>query len=288
MPEPFSVRQLGPGIGAEIVDLDLSRVSTAATLQRLESALVRHEVLVLHVPGLSADQHLAIAHHFGDAEVHTFFPNLGPGYEQITIIDSTLGDRADMWHADESFLPSPPIVSMTHAKILPPTGGDTCWASMTAAYAALSDRMQQHLDGLSAWHDMNQPMTLALRAGAATLDRYLDVVNQKRRHLHPVVITHPVSGRKALYVSPTYVTHIEGVPAAESAMLLTFLYAHCQQIAFMFRLRWTAGDMVIWDNRSVLHHAILDYQPHQRRMQRASVFSRGDWRVGASDERKSP
>lgn len=274
MSSPMKLRALGPRIGAEVLELDMAGQLSAATLQELEVALVRHEALVLHVPDMTPEQHLAIAHHFGEAEVHTFYPNLGKGFEQITVIDSKLGDRADMWHHDESFLPSPPIVTMTHARILPPTGGDTCWISMTSAYDALSPRMKQYLDGLSAWHDMNAPMTAALQHGIVTHERYVEVVTQNRRHLHPMVRVHPVTGRKALYVSPTYVTHIDGLPQAESRAILAYLHAHCMQVEFLFKHRWTLGDMVIWDNRSVVHNAIMDYAPHQRRMHRASVFAR--------------
>ena len=274
MPAPFTVRQLGPAIGAEVLDLQLADVMLPATLASLEAALMKHEALVLHVPELTPAQHLAIAQHFGEPEVHTFYPNLGPGYEQITLIDSKLGDRADMWHHDESFLPSPPIVTMTHAKILPPCGGDTCWISMTTAYDALSGRMKQYLDGLMAWHDMNGPMTTALRQNVVTHDRYLEVIKMGRRHLHPVVRTHPVTGRKALNISPTYTTHVDGLVPAESDAVLAYLHTHCQHVQFVYRHRWTVGDMVLWDNRSVIHNAILDYRPHQRRMQRASVFAR--------------
>lgn len=274
MSSPMKLRALGPRIGAEVLELDMAGQLSAATLQELEAALVRHETLVLHVPDMTPEQHLAIAHHFGEAEVHTFYPNLGKGFEQITVIDSKLGDRADMWHHDESFLPSPPIVTMTHARILPPTGGDTCWISMTSAYDALSPRMKQYLDGLSAWHDMNAPMTAALQHGIVTHERYVEVVTQNRRHLHPMVRVHPVTGRKALYVSPTYVTHIDGLPQAESRAILAYLHAHCMQVEFLFKHRWALGDMVIWDNRSVVHNAIMDYAPHQRRMHRASVFAR--------------
>ena len=274
MSSPLTVRPLGPNIGAEVMDLDTANVFKPEMLQAIEDALVRHEALVLHVPDLTPEQHLAIAKHFGEAEVHTFYPNLGPGLEQITLIDSKLGDRADMWHHDESFLPSAPIVTMTQAKILPPCGGDTCWISMTTAYDALSERMKQYLDGLESWHDMNGPMTMALRQGVVTHDRYLEVIQMNKRHLHPVVTTHPVTGRKALHISPTYTTHIDGLAPAESDAILAYLHAHCQHVQFVYRHRWTVGDMVLWDNRSVIHNAILDYRPHQRRMQRASVFDR--------------
>ncbi len=274
MPSSFSVRPLGPAIGAEVLGLDLTQALLPQTLTAIEAALVKHEALVLHVPELTPQQHLAIAQHFGEPEVHTFYPNLGVGFEQITVIDSALGDRADMWHHDESFLPHPPIVTMTQAKILPPSGGDTCWVSMTTAYDALSARMKRYLDGLQAWHDMNGPMTAALRHQVVSHERYLEVISMNKRHLHPVVATHPITGRKALYVSPTYTTHMDGLAPAESDAVLAYLHAHCQQVQFMYRHRWTLGDMVLWDNRSVIHNAILDYKPHQRRMQRASVFSR--------------
>jgi len=274
MSTTLTIQPLGPSLGAEVLDLDPATIQSRETLTALEAALVKHETLVLHVPDLRPEQHLAIAQHFGEPEVHTFYPNLGEGFEQITVIDSKLGDRADMWHHDESFLPSPPIVTMTHAQILPPCGGHTCWISMTSAYDALSERMKQYLDGLSAWHDMNGPMTAALRQNVVSYERYLEVINTKRRHLHPLVTTHPITGRKALYLSPTYTTHIDGLAVPESDAILAYLHAHCQQVHFGFRHRWTVGDMVLWDNRSVLHNAILDYRPHQRRMHRASVFDR--------------
>ena len=274
MSTPFTIKPLGPRIGAEAIQLDLAGQLSEQTLNELEAALVKHEALVLHVPEMTPDQHLAIALHFGEPEVHTFYPNLGAGHEQITVIDSKLGDRADMWHHDESFLPSPPIVTMTHAQILPPTGGDTCWISMTSAYDALSPRMKQYLDGLCAWHDMNAPMTAALQQGVVTHERYVQVVAQNRRHLHPMVRVHPITGRKALYVSPTYVTHIDGLVPAESRAILAYLHGHCMQVEYLFKHRWTVGDMVLWDNRSVVHNAIMDYAPHQRRMHRASVFAR--------------
>jgi len=273
MSNNFTVRALGPAIGAEVLDLDLKDGFSEEMLKELNIALVKHEALLLHVPELTPSQHLALAKYFGQPEVHTFYPNLGEGFEQITIIDSKLGDRADMWHHDESFLPSPPIVTMTQAKILPPCGGDTCWISMTTAYDTLSERMKQYIDGLSAWHDMNCPMTAALRHNVVTHERYLQVVNMERRHLHPMVMTHPVSGRKALYISPTYTTHIDGLDPVESDAILGFLHAHCQHVKFVYRHRWQLGDLMIWDNRSVIHHAILDYQPMQRRMHRASVFA---------------
>ena len=188
MSSSLTVHSLGTRIGAEVLDLDPGSIHLPVTLAAIEAALVEHEALVLHVPDLKPEQHLAIARHFGEPEVHTFYPNLGNGFEQITVIDSKLGDRADMWHHDESFLPSPPIVTMTHAQILPPVGGDTCWISMTTAYDALSERMKQYLNGLSAWHDMNGPMTAALRQNVVTHERYLDVINMNRRHLHPLVI----------------------------------------------------------------------------------------------------
>lgn len=273
MSSTFTVLPLGPHLGGEVVDLDLSSVVLPQTLEALEAALIKHEVIVLHAPGLKPEQNLAIARYFGEPEVHTFYPNLGNGFEEITVIDSKLGDRADMWHHDESFLPHPPVVTMTHAQILPPTGGDTCWVSMTTAYEALSERMKHYLEGLSAWHDMNAPITAALRQNVVTHERYLEVVSMNRRHLHPLVIRHPISGRQALYLSPTYTTHIEGLASTESEAVLAYLHAHCQHVQFGFRHRWTVGDMVLWDNRSVLHNAILDYKPHQRRMQRTSVFA---------------
>ncbi len=270
----LTVRPLSPILGAELIGLKPDLSSKSDMLAEIEAALVKHEVIILHVPDLSLEDHQAIGQHFGMPEIHTYFPNLGPEFPQITIIDSKRGERADMWHHDESFLSSPPIVTMTQAKITPPCGGDTCWISMTSAYDALSDRMKHYLEGLQAWHDMNAPIAEALRQNMVTYERYVAIVQKGQRHLHDMVKIHPQTGRKALFISPTYTTHIEGISTTESNALLGYLHTHCQNIKFMFRHRWHLGDMAIWDNRSVLHNAVLDYQPHQRRMHRISVFAR--------------
>lgn len=240
---PLTVKPLGPRIGAEALQLDLAGALSAKTLTELETALIKHEALVLHVPDMTPEQHLAIARHFGQAEVHTFYPNLGARYEQITVIDSKLGDRADMWHHDESFLPSPPIVTMTHAQILPPTGGDTCWISMTSAYDALSPRMKQYLEGLQAWHDMNAPMTAALQHGVVTHERYVEVVSQNRRHLHPwcAFIRSP-GARRSISVQPMSRISRDCRRPKAGPFLLTCMGIAC---------RWsfsssTAGAWVTW------------------------------------------
>ena len=145
MPTPFTLNPLGPRIGAEALQLDLAGKLSEQTLQALEAALIKHEALVLHVPEMTPDQHLAIASHFGESEVHTFYPNLGGGYEQITVIDSKLGDRADMWHHDESFLPS--TTTKPKAFVWRASGPWAIWAAWastcqknTAAWASVAWR----------------------------------------------------------------------------------------------------------------------------------------------------
>ncbi|HQR03294.1 MAG: TauD/TfdA family dioxygenase [Proteobacteria bacterium] len=266
------ISPLSPVLGAEIEGLDITRPLAGPALETLEQALAEHQVLVIPAAGLEVEQHLALARQFGTLETHTFFPNLGPGYEEVSVLDSVGGTRADSWHADETFLPRPLKATFLHARILPASGGDTCWTSMSAAYAGLSAPMQRYLEGMTALHDCAKTVEAGLQWGAATLSQYITALGQNLRREQPVVITHPRTGRRALFVNPTYTRHIVGVPPEESAAVLQYLYAHQTQVRFMYRHRWRAGDLVIWDNLHTQHHAVFDYPGQRRCMYRVSVL----------------
>src|SRR5687768_2982102 len=164
------VTPLGPALGAQVEGFDAASPSDAA-LAALRRALLDHQVLVLHAPDLTVDEHLALARRFGDVEVHAFFPNLGEGQEHVSVLDSDAGTRASMWHTDETFLAEPPMGTFLHARIIPSVGGDTCFASSTAAYAALSAPMRRYLDGLEAEHTLSRTTELAWQVGNADPER---------------------------------------------------------------------------------------------------------------------
>lgn len=271
MTSTWHVEPLGPVLGAEVQGLNLAALQPQDG-PRLRAALDEHQVLLIRAAGLTPEQHLALGRHFGPLERHAFFPNLGPGYEEISVLDSVGGARADSWHADESFLQVPATVTLTQAQILPPLGGDTCWVSMTAAYDSLSPPMQRYLGGLTAMHDCARTLEMALQYRACSHEQYQQMLARQLHCEQPVVIRHPRTGRKALFVNATYTRYLVGVPSDESAAVLQFLYTHLTHVRFMYRHRWQSGDMLIWDNLFTQHHAIFDYPGQRRRMHRVSVL----------------
>jgi taurine dioxygenase len=268
------VTRLGSALGAELHGIDLSRALDDATLDDVHSALIEHKVLVIPAPGLTPDQHMALGRRLGEIEVHAFFPNLGMGYEHVSVLDSDDGNTASMWHTDESFLPHPPMGTLTHAKVLPEYGGDTLFASTTAAYDALSPNMKSYLEGVTAVHDLSRTTELRHRFGGATAQQLGDAIAADRRTIHPVVRVHPVTGAKGLFVNPTYTRHIVGLPPDESDHIMSFLLRHSVKEQFTFRHRWRVGDLLVWDNRSTMHMVLNDF-PGRRLMYRVSVLGDG-------------
>lgn len=267
----FEVKKLGGALGGRIIGIDTSQPLAFDQLAGIQEALDEHQVLVIHAPEMTPDQHMAIGRQFGTIERHAFFPNLGPGYEEVSVLDSIAGARADSWHADESFLKQPLKVTMTHAKVLPAYGGDTCWTSMTAAYDALSPAMKRYLEGLTALHDCAKTVELGIPWGATTHEQYIAALQRNLRYEQPVITTHPRTGKKAIFVNETYTKHIVGVPPDESAAILSFLYEHLISVRFMYRHRWEVGDLLIWDNVFTQHYAVFDYSGQRRCMYRVSV-----------------
>ncbi len=264
------ITRLGSALGARVDGLDVTAGLDAGTVEGLYQALVDHAVLVIPAPGLTPDQHMALGRAFGEIEVHAFFPNLGSGYEQVSVLDSAQGNTASMWHTDESFLPHPPMGTLTHAEVLPEVGGDTLFASTSAAYDALSPNMKAYLEGLVAVHDLSRTTELRFRFGGATPQQYADAIAADRRSLHPVVRTHPETGAKGLFVNPTYTRHIAGLPPDESDAVLQFLCRHSVKEPFTYRHRWADGDLLVWDNRATMHMVLNDFEGH-RLMHRVSV-----------------
>lgn len=267
----MEVRPLAPALGAEIRGLDVSRPLSDEELSLLHKTLLDHKVVIIAAADLTVDGHLALAQQFGQAEVHAFFPNLGEGYERVSVLDSDDGTRASMWHTDETFLEAPPLGTFLHAQVIPTVGGDTVFASSTAAYDALSSPLKRYLEGLEAIHDLSRTTELAYYHGRGSAEAFARQIASERRWAHPVVRTHPETGAKGLFVNPTYTRYLVGVPADESEAILAFLYRHAIKEKFTFRHRWTAGDLVMWDNRCTMHNALMDFEG-RRRMHRVSMI----------------
>lgn len=270
----MQVRKVGGALGARMTGIDFRAGLTPTDLAAIEAALLEHQVLAIDAAEMGPDQQVQIARRFGEPEHHVFFPNLGKGLEHVTVLDSAVGERADRWHIDEVFLQNPPAITTLHAQILPSFGGDTAFVSMAAAYDALSDDMKTLLDGKTAVFDYAKLAELSWLLETAGPEKLAQYAALQKISEHPVVSTHPRTGRKSLYVETTYIRFIKKLPEREGKAILAFLLDHVQRPEFGYRHQWRAGDLLLWDNRSVMHYAVHDYQ-ERRRMYRVSVMATG-------------
>ncbi|MBD8604123.1 taurine dioxygenase [Pseudomonas sp. CFBP 8771] len=268
------ITPLSPTIGAVIEGVDLSRELTPAQQREIDAALLAHQVLFWRDQPLTPFQQARLAQQFGDLHVHPIYPSV-PGQPDVLVLDTAVTDVRDnaIWHTDVTFLAEPAMGAILTAQQVPPFGGDTCWASAIAAFEALSRPMQALLDGLTATHDFAKSFPLE-RFGndAQALARWEQTRRQHPPLSHPVVRTHPVSGRKALFVSDGFTTHINELSTAESRALLDLLFAHSTRPEFCVRWQWRQGDVAFWDNRVTQHYAIDDYRPQRRVMHRATIM----------------
>jgi taurine dioxygenase len=257
-----SITPLAEHIGAEATGVDLSRPVPPEIADRLRHAFVEHAVLVIRGQALDAPGYLAAAQLFGaPVRQHLEKFNLPECPEVATISnqektkDGRINVRGVSWHTDHSFQPEPPKATALYAVSLPSRGGDTDWAHMGAAYEALPDSLRAELNALEAVHaytETRMPPSLAERIAAGNDDVSDGVV-------HPLVRTHPESGRKAIYLNPLRVRRFRGMTPERCADLIDRLVRHATQPEFVYTHRWRPGDMVIWDNRCCIHKGNPDY-----------------------------
>lgn len=268
------ITPLSPTIGAVIEGVDLSRELTPALQREIDAALLAHQVLFWRDQPLTPFQQARLAQQFGDLHVHPIYPSV-PGQPDVLVLDTAVTDVRDnaIWHTDVTFLAEPAMGAILTAQQVPPFGGDTCWASAISAFEALSRPLQTLLDGLTATHDFAKSFPLErFGSDAQALARWEQTRRQHPALSHPVVRTHPVSGRKALFVSEGFTTHINELSSAESRALLDLLFAHSTRPEFCVRWQWRQGDVAFWDNRVTQHYAIDDYRPQRRVMHRATIM----------------
>jgi len=255
----IDARPISGALGAEVHGVDLENL-TDEVFERLHTLLLEH--LVLFFPdaaGLSPQAHKAFGRRFGELEVHPFLPKLD-GHDEMVVLDSDQGAKADVWHTDVTFSQSPPIASILQIVRCPPWGGDTMWSNQYLAYETLSAPMRDLLTGLTAQHVFAVPGR-DFRSEAE----------------HPVVRTHPITGRRSLYVNRMFTTRIPQLRKDESDALLGLLFEISERPANVCRFRWQEGAIAMWDNRATQHHAINDYT--ERRIgQRVTVL--GDQPTG--------
>jgi taurine dioxygenase len=272
-PSGVRVTPLSPTIGAIIEGVDLSQPISPEVVAFLEQVLITHQVIFFRNQPLTDAEHFRFASHFGALHIHPIYPNV-PEQPEILILDSARTDLRDnaLWHTDVSFSRTPPLGSILSAKKIPPVGGDTLWASGTAAYAALSPAIQSLLAGLTAEHDIAKSFPPSRFATNPAERIVFEAALKKNPPVsHPVVRTHPISGLPALFVSEGFTTRINELSDAESTALLTFLFQHSQKPDFAVRWRWQQDDVAFWDNRVTFHYAIDDYRPQHRVMHRATI-----------------
>ena len=260
----ISVSKVSPAIGAVVSGVQIAEVDDE-TLAEIRRALNENCVVFFRDQHMTPDQHIAFGRRFGDLDVHPAAAN-SAGFEEILVIaadENSSRANGEAWHSDVSCEPQPPMGSILYMKEIPPVGGDTLFANMYAAYDALSDRMKEYLHGLVAVHDGNH-VYKGLYAGVADKPAY-------PMAKHPIVRTHPETGRQSLFVNRSFTTHIVGVPKDESDAILDYLYNHIEHPNFQTRFVWEANSVAFWDNRSAQHRAIWDYWPHRRYGHRVTV-----------------
>lgn len=270
----LQIEPLSPAIGAVLRGVNLAETASDDLIGDIRAALLKHQVIFFEGQDFTPTQQRDFAARFGDLHVHPLYDR-DEGHPEIMIIDNHVDNPTDnnFWHTDVTFIDTPPMGSILAARQLPPVGGDTMWASMTAAYNALSKPMQKFLQGLEAVHDFSFAFTADGLAGSqAGREKYEKAVAANPPVIHPVIRTHPETGEPGIFVNSVFTRRIKGLRREESRALMAFLNNHIQQPEFVVRWRWRPGDVAFWDNRNTQHRAVDDFLPHRRIMTRATVL----------------
>jgi len=263
----LEVQALNPTIGAEVFGVDLAKLDDARFAE-IERAFADHQVLVFRDQQLSPEDELAFGRRFGELHVHPAAPSL-PNHPEVMIIHADERSKTvagEGWHTDVSCDERPPMATILRLETVPPSGGDTLFASMYSAYESLSEPMRQLLGGLRALHASDH--VYGGRYGKTSAESRDGAFPSA---IHPVIRTHPVTGRKALFVNPAFTTRILELTREESANLLSFLYRVQQRPEHQCRVIWKPNTVTLWDNRCTHHCAIWDYFPHVRHGYRVSI-----------------
>jgi taurine dioxygenase len=265
----IDVRPYSPVLGAEVRGVVLADGLDTETYAEVRRALLAHQVLFFRQQAeIAPDVQVEIGKMFGDLHFHPAAPQM-EGYPEIFEIhvhrDSKVAN-GEFWHSDVSCDEVPPLGTILQLHILPEIGGDTLFANMYAAYETLSTPLKGMLKNLTTLHESEHVYRRRYS------DRGVDDKDKTYpQAIHPVVRTHPETGRKALYVNRTFTTRINELSESESRLLLNFLFDHSEQIDFQIRFRWERNDVTFWDNRCVMHRAVWDYRPHERKGRRVTI-----------------
>ncbi|CAN7275818.1 TauD/TfdA dioxygenase family protein [Rhizobacter sp. LjRoot28] len=276
---PLHIRPLDAPLGAEVLGLDLSRPVEADDFARIHRAHLDHHLLVFRSQRIAPAQQIAFSRRFGPLQIHVLRQFQLAGHPEILVVSNVvengqpigLGDAGHFWHSDLSYKERPSLGSMLHAQELPAEGGDTLFANMHTAWDSLPAHLKRAVDGRRAEHTYLKQYE-ALRQRSPWRPKLTDdQLAEVQPVLHPVVRTHPETGRKALFVSEHFTTRIDGLPEDESRELLDALFAHSVRPEHVYRHVWQAHDMVFWDNRSLMHLAAGCPDHLRRRLNRTTI-----------------
>lgn len=269
----FEVRPVSGAVGAEIVGVDLSANLDQAEVDGIKSAFFEHGVVFFRDQKLTPAQHIAFAERIAPININRFFKAV-PDHPQIAEVRKEPQQTTNIgggWHTDHSYDQIPAMGSILLAREVPPRGGDTLFACMGKAYDSLSDGLKKTLDGMNAVHSSRHVFGAKAVYARGAEDRLGNPEAATQDAVHPVVLRHPQTGRKLLYVNPGFTTHFEGWSKAESKPLLDYLYAHAGRPEFQTRFQWQPGSIAMWDNRSTWHFAVNDYHGERRLMHRITL-----------------
>lgn len=266
-----TIEPQSPTIGAEVGGVDLSTELSDDTIAEIRQALLDWKVLFFRDQDITTEQHLAFARHFGDLEVHPFGASK-PGHDEVLSIthDENSPGLENGWHSDVTWRQEPSLGSVLRLLEGPAIGGDTLFADMYAAYDGLPDSIKERVDGATARHDFTR-FKIGLRKQGKTEEEIAEVEKQFPNPHHPVIRTHPETGRKGIYVNGAFTKEIDGMDPAESEQLLALLYTQATYPEYQVRLKWQPNTIAFWDNRSVQHYAASDYYPQVRRVERVTI-----------------
>ena len=268
----IQVAPLTPAIGAVIAGVDLSRDLSDAVIKEIRGAWLEHLVVFFRGQTLTPGQLVAFSKRFGEIGYYPFVAGM-PGHPEVVEVLKKEDEKINfggLWHTDTSYLERPPMGSVLYAVQVPAYGGDTLWNNMYMAYEALSPTLQQVLGGLRGVNSAEKPdaaVTRTHRMAESPKDAQAIVTTAS----HPIVRTHPETGRRALYCAAAHTMRIDGMTVEESRPLLEYLYRVQQREEFGCRWHWQAGDVAFWDNRSAQHNALNDYHGHRRLMHRVTL-----------------
>ena len=275
MGQSLVVRKAAGALGSFVEGVGVEDLlSSDGLFNELKAIALEREVIFLRDQHVPATQFQAFAHLFGPVLEHPAYGTVSDAPD-VQVLESTPENpsKIEVWHSDMTFSATPPTYTILHGQVIPEYGGDTLWASAVAAYEGLSEHMQALMDELVAVHDFRHGFKESL-AEPGGEERLAEAIAQNPPVEHPLVRTHPETGKKALYVNALFTSHIKDLSPLESRRLLEFLYQHIVTPEFTVRLNWTPGTIVVWDNRSTQHKPVNDFFPQHRKLHRVTI--RGD------------